>query len=143
MNEQRKSTKASQILKEVMHCFGYDNVTEFSNKIGSSYMKVYYTYNGTNSSISDELADRIVETFPNVNREYLSTGVGSITIDGEGSSTIQQQDVQPEDMVKLVERFSEMFDRLLTMQERLVERENNIIELEQRLMSAIEKLENK
>lgn len=81
------------ILKKVMYALQIESVQEFSDQLGykshSSLANVINGYEGRN--ITDKLANKITSKFPNVNREFLKTGVGKVLLGA--SQTIAQKNI--------------------------------------------------
>lgn len=156
MEIETNKMRNSRIVKELMFNLGIKSVQEFVNLLGVPYMQVYYAYNGTVNNMSQEMIDKIIETYPNVRERFLRYGEYPIFYEKENEARLQNQEqeafpkpVTNAELFTMLERITTLFEKLqhhdqsiLAREDNLRKREQHVIELEQRLISALERLEN-
>lgn len=94
---------------QVANTLGYYTVAKFAKEIDVKYITLY-TAVDRGSGVSDEIADKIVTRFPQVNKDWLMTGKGEMLIGGLSTVNDSSADYTPtEESPSMVSRLLELF----------------------------------
>ena len=123
------------IIKNVLEAVGM-TAPKFAEALGINYQRVFDLQRGRTKKFNPIIAALICEKFPQINKSYLFTGEGSVTIDSEQS--IPEEHVLPEppadgglaDISGLLHRLVDMLDQVNDRSARLTEFERQLNERE-------------
>lgn len=128
--------RTSRIMRNVFKELNYNNVAKFAQDIETNYMQVWYTYNGKNTVLSQDLISKIMSKFPLVNRSYLETGKGSVLLNGnqDGDNEVNKNIlVSNNDVFTLLDKVATLLDKINAREASLSEREKKLEEREIRI----------
>lgn len=78
----------SQIANEL----GYkDELGKFAKEVDVKYITLYSAIN-RNAGVTKDIVDKIVARFPNVNRDWLMTGIGKKLLDSNDNTSVTEND---------------------------------------------------
>lgn len=126
-----KSKRASEIIKALMENYNFSSVRSFADAIGANYMQVYYVYVGRVKHISSELENSIINTFPEVSREYLKSGSGEMF-----GKPKYQDGLGGAEMFALLDRITVLYEKMQEMTEKLNEREERLLAMEEKFIES-------
>lgn len=133
MEIETKREMTQRIVKELQKVLDM-NLTELAAEIGCEYMKLYYCSNGRTKQMSDEIIEKICSRFPQISREYLRYGTGSILV-GSDSNV----DPNLADPTHLLMRVASLLDKVLAREDALDAKIAELISIEEKIQK--EKLE--
>jgi hypothetical protein len=120
--ETQKKLKDPEILEKVLYALRI-NKKQFSEELGyKSHMSIYYIGNGTNR-ITEDMINRIINRYPEVNRIFLQKGEGEPLRFKTQSKKEKLGHDQP---TMAIERFTSMPEKLEEI-ERKIDFQNDLL----------------
>lgn len=124
------------IIKNVLDAVGL-NAPKFAEAIGINYQRIFDLQRGRTKKVNPNIAALICERFPQINKSYLFTGEGSVTIDRDQEEMEEQPpQIEPvadgglSDISGLLHRVVDMLDKVNDRSLRLTEFERQLNERE-------------
>lgn len=119
----------SGILNEAYEWLRYKKLVsskkEFAEHIGIDKTNLSSAFNGMEKYLTDNLFIKISEAFPQLNKNWLLTGKGSVQKDQSGSTNFedtnqQQNDMTIQELLEAIKRRDQQMDEMLSQQGRLI-----------------------
>lgn len=124
-----RNVDARAIIEAVLNHVGM-RAPSFAKAIGINYQRIFDLQSGRTKKFNPGVVNLICAKFPEINKTYLYTGEGSLTLNGvENDATVQIPGAGPSSQLaemlamqhKLMEMFKSLTDREANLNERLVE----------------------
>lgn len=120
-----------RIIADVLTAVGM-NAPKFAEALGINYQRIFDLQRGRTKKFNPNIAALICEKFPQINKSYLFTGEGSVTVEPEPAQSSER--TLPETMADggIVE-ISGLLHRVVDMLDQVNERSARLAEFERQL----------